>query len=58
MWLFSYSTRLLGVSQPSSSALQAAWHQAGLSGGTISLVMDSAVPEPPPSLIKRHKSKD
>lgn len=33
--LLSYSTRLLGVSQPSSSALQAAWHQAGLSGGTI-----------------------
>lgn len=35
--LLSYSTRLLGVSQPSSSALQAAWHQAGLSGGTIFL---------------------
>lgn len=35
--LLSYSTRLLGVSQPSSSALQAAWHQAGLSGGTILL---------------------
>lgn len=35
--LLSYSTRLLGVPQPSSSALQAAWHQAGLSGGTTVL---------------------
>lgn len=35
MLLLSYSIRMLGVPQLSSSALQAAWLQAELSGGTI-----------------------
>lgn len=56
--LLSYSTRLLGISQPSSSALQAAWHQAGLSGGTILLGHGQHGARTLPSLLKRQKSSD
>lgn len=48
--LLSYSIRLLGVSQ-------AAWHQAGLSGGTILLSRQHCA-RTPPLIPKEHKNKD